>query len=141
MGRILLAENCGLAEPLTVSLSRQQDPPDLVAFQDGAALVAAFVRFLQADQPPQLIIVDQEIAKISGAGTALAVRAIERGQGAAPAAILLYTAAAADDQLKALLGSLGRAVHLQRPTDVPPKEQAKRLAVAVERLMAQLQGR
>lgn len=138
--RILLGEDLGLAEHLSVGLSKVADAPDVVGFTDGAELVAAFVRLVNAGQPPQLVILDTALARISGHGTALAVRAIERGLGAQPAAILLYTADSPDDALRHLLASLGRAVHLQRPADLSPKDQGKRLAVAVERLMAQLKG-
>lgn len=140
MGRILLAEDVGLAEPLGVAMSRQSAPPELVAFKDGALVVAAFVRFLKAQQLPQLIVLDGALNKITGKGVALAVRSIERGLGATPTAILLYTPEVADNALKELLGSLGRAVHLQRPSELPVKEQGKRLAVAIERLVAQLRG-
>ena len=40
-----------------------------------------------------------------------------------------------------MLARVGRAVHLQRLADLPVEEQARRLAIAVEKLLVQLGGK
>ena len=139
-GRVLLAENSGLAEPFKQQMSAEGSGLTVVSFLDGAQCVAAYARLAYDSTPPVLVILDSQLPYISGAGTALAVRAIERGLGHPSAAILLYTPEPADEVLRGLLGQIGRAVHLQRPKSQTPAEQGRRLYLAVKRLVAQIQG-
>ncbi len=139
--RILLAEEAGLAPFAPTLLGDAADAPKVVPVQDGARCLTAFTKLVKARQPPLLVVLDDPLPRVTGRGTATAMRAIERGLGLKPTPVLFYTAEAADESLKALLSKLGRAVHLQRPADEPPAEQARRLGVAVGRLLAQLRGK
>ena len=87
-----------------------------------------------------LVVLDEDLPRVSGRSTALAVRALERAFDLKPTALLLYTEEPADDELKAFLAGLTRAVHLRRRAELPPEEQAKRLGKAVDRLLKQLRG-
>lgn len=137
-GRILMAENVGLAEP-TRQLLKAQGAPDLFPVADGGRLVTAFTKLAKAGKPPKLIILDEPLRKVCGRSVALCVRAIERAMGMSPTAILFFTAEPADPGFKTFLAELGRAVHLQRP-EQEVELQARRLGQATARLLAQLGG-
>ncbi len=139
--RILLVENAGLADQARQALTLVESPPDLVALDDGTKCVGAYAKLANASRPPLLIILDEPLPRIGGRATALAVRAIERAFEMKPTAILLYSTSASDDDLKAFLSSVGRAVHLQRKPDATEEDRAKRLAKAIDRLLKQVRGK
>ncbi len=135
--RILMAESGGLAA-LAKPVIAAGGGPEIVGVQDGARCVAAFTKLCQASRPPVLIILDEPLKRIGMRATALALRAIERAYEMSPTAMLFYTEAPAGEDLKSALAQIGRAVHLQRPAGQASQEQAQRLAVAVDRLLAQV---
>jgi len=141
-GPILFAHaDRAFTEALSAALREQPAMPPLVSVADGAAALGEYLRAHRAGAAPRLVIADLALPRLDGRATALALRATERGLATPPAALLLYTAEAAGDELKALLSRCGRAVHLQRPTALPVAEQARRLMIAIEKLLAQLGGR
>jgi len=140
-GRIILAEDSRMMAELTADQLRQRPEfPASVVCDDGFRALSVFTKLQRSGQPPSLVILDMHMPRIGGATTALAMRAVERGLRAPTAPILFYTVDVADEQLKGLLGRVGRAVHLQKAGDARVEEQARRLVVAVERLLAQLRG-
>ena len=139
--RILVAQSDALlaaAQPLIGALD---DAPDVVVIKDGPRCVVACAKLLQAQKPPLLVVLDDELARIDGPATARALRAMERAFGAQPTAILFYASEPADANRKALLSELGRAVHLQRKDADPIDAQARRLTKATAKLLAQVRGR
>jgi len=138
--RIFLVERTGLAGAARQVVAGLPGAPELVALDDGAKCVGAFTKLAKAGHPPVLVVLDEDLPRVSGRSTALAVRALERAFDLKPTALLLYTEEPADDELKAFLAGLTRAVHLRRRAELPPEEQAKRLGKAVDRLLKQLRG-
>lgn len=138
--RIFLAEKAGLALQAREALAHIEDPPDLVALDDGAKCVGAFAKLAQAGKGPLLIILDVPLPRISGRGTAFAIRAIERALDLKPTAILFYAEARSDEDTKAFLGQIKRAVHLQRKPEQSDEDQAKRLSKAIDKLLAQVRA-
>jgi len=139
--RIFLVENAGLADHARQALALVPDAPELVALDDGAKCLGAFVKLLHAGKGPLLLILDDPLPRIGGRGTALAVRAIERAVDAKPTAILFYSDGPSNDELKAVLSNVTRAVHLQRKPSLSEEDQAKRFANAIGRLLAQVRGK
>lgn len=138
--RILVGQDEALVEAARPLVGRLDPELDLVGVGDGARCVVAFTKLLRAGKPPLLAVLDDDLARIDGEGCARSMRAIERAFDADPVAILFYADQPADDARKALLGQLGRAVHLQRKTDEPVEAQAKRLAKALAKLVSQVRG-
>lgn len=139
--RIFLVENAGLADQARQALALIESPPELVALDDGAKCVGAYAKLANAGRPPLLVIIDEPLARIGGRATALAVRAVERALEMKPTAILLYSTTASDDDLKAFLSTVGRAVHLQRKPALAEEDRAKRFAKAIDRLLKQVRGK
>lgn len=139
--RILVAQDEAMTTAAGPHIAELQDAPDLVPVGDGARCVVAYTKLLRAEQPPLLVVLDDALERIDGAGTARVLRAIERALGHEPVAILFYSPEAADDERKALLAELTRAVHLQRRADEPIDAQALRLAKATAKLLSQVRGR
>jgi CheY-like chemotaxis protein len=139
--RMLLAVDAELAPLAAQAIGGLPDAPKVVPVRDGARCLTAYTKLTKANQPPLLIVLDTSLPRIEGRAAALMVRAIERGAGKSPTAILFYTTEAADNELKALLKQLGRAVHMQRPPTDGPADAARRLGVAVGKLLAQLGGK
>ncbi|MEZ4468622.1 MAG: hypothetical protein R3F43_30330 [bacterium] len=86
------------------------------------------------------MVTELEVERISGASLVRAMRALERASGARPTAALFYAGRAADAGLKTLISELGQTVHLDRPVQAPVADQAARLQIAIDRLLAQLKG-
>ncbi len=141
-GRILIAQdNRGLMELTAANVGRQANPPEVIVCEDGALLLTQFTRLARSGQGPRLCVVETELKGLTGVVAAYSMRAVERGLGHGPVPILFYTPEPASDEFKQLLSRVGRAVHLQRATDLPVEELARRLAIAIEKLLAQLGGR
>ena len=138
--RIFLVEKAGLADQVRLALALVEDPPELVALDDGAKCVGAFAKLAHAGRGPLLLILDQALPRIGGRGTAYAVRAIERAMDQKPTAILFYADGPSDEDTKAFLSAVGRAVYLQRKPDQPEEDQAKRLGKAIGKLLAQVRA-
>jgi CheY-like chemotaxis protein len=141
VGCILLADAVGLAAPAQAAAAQLGGMPPVVAVADGALAVGRFVEAARGGTPPALVVVDDALPRVGGRGVVRAIRAVERGLGLAPTAVLLYSAAPADEDIRLFLREVGRAVHLQRPAEHPLAEQARRFALASQRLLAQLQPR
>lgn len=139
--RILLAHDEAMTTAAAPYVAELPDAPDLVPIGDGPRCVVAYTKLLRAEQPPLLVVLDDALERIDGPGTARVLRAVERALGAEPVAILFYSPEAADDDRKLLLAELSRAVHLQRRADEPIDAQARRLAKATAKLLAQVRGR
>lgn len=139
--RILVAQSDALLEAAQPLIGALDDAPDVVAIKDGPRCVVACAKLLHAQKPPLLVVLDDDMARIDGPASARALRAMERAFDAAPTAILFYASQAADPNRKALLAELGRAVHLQRKDADPIDAQARRLAKATAKLLAQVRGR
>lgn len=140
--RILLGEGGPLTEVATQHLAGQDSSVDIVPLSDGARCIGAFTKLARVRKPPLMVVLSGPLDRVDVPGVALSIRAIERATGAEKATpLLLYTPEAADDDFKAFLKSLGRAVHLQRPVDQRPDEQGRRLANAVMKLLAQVRGK
>lgn len=105
---------------------------------DGISLLAEYVRRLRAKQPPVMLVCEFELAGLSGQAAIRAIRAAERGLGVDPVPILAYAAQRADQALTAFIGQVGHLVHLRRPDTTPPDEQARRLDIALGKLLTQL---
>jgi len=139
--RILVGQDEAMIEATRPFLARIDQHLELVAVKDGARCVVAFTKLMRAKQPPLLVVLDDDLDRIDGEGAARALRAIERAFGTEqPVAMLYYAAEAADDTRKALLAEIGRAVHLQRRHADPIEAQARRLAKAIAKLVAQVRG-
>jgi CheY-like chemotaxis protein len=139
VGGIVLADATGLADAGRGAAERVGGLPEVLPVSDGGAAVRRFLQEVRAGRPPALLVVDDVLPYIGGRGVVRAVRAIERGLNLAPVAVMLYSAQAADEDLKAFLKEVGRAVHLARSLDQPLAEQARRFALASQRLLAQVQ--
>jgi len=139
--RILVAQGEAMVAAAGPHVAAMDAAPDLVPVSDGARCVVAYTKLLRAGQPPLLVVLDDGLERIDGAETARVLRAVERALDHEPVAILFYSAAAADDDRKALLGELTRAVHLQRRAQEPVEAQARRLAKATAKLLGQVRGR
>jgi hypothetical protein len=142
-GRILMAQELrSVVELTTTALQADANAPDVVACDDGALFLTQFTRLVRAGQAPRLSILDPRLAGgVSGAAAAIGARSVERGLGLSPIPILFHTAEPAGDELRALLGRVGRAVHLQRNVDLPVEEQSRRLAIAIGKLLLQIGGK
>lgn len=138
-GGILLADAAGLADVGSAAAERVGGLPEVMAVTDGAAAVRRFIKEVREGRAPALLVVDDPLPYIGGRGVVRAMRAIERGMGLTPTAVLLYSAQPADEELKGFLKEVGRAVHLVRPLEQPIAEQARRFALASQRLLAQVQ--
>lgn len=138
--RILLAEDSKLLGELVQESLGSASGHEVVVCEDGFKCVSVFARLARARNLPALVILDIQMPAITGMSVARAMRAMERGLGLEPTAILFFTVQGADDQLRGWLSELGRAVHLQKGSDTQVEEQARRLSVAVERLLKQLGG-
>jgi len=138
-GRILVTQEVrGVAELAGAALQAKPDAPEFVTCEDGGLFLTQFTRLIRAGQPPRLCVLDLRAPGLGAAVAAYGARAVERGLGLAPTPILFYTAEPAGDELRQLLSRIGRAVHLQRGVELPEEEQARRLSIAVEKLLAQL---
>jgi hypothetical protein len=141
-GRILLADDGrALGDALRPVLRQKPDLPEVLTAEDGAAYVTEFTRAARAGESPRLCIINTRLPKLEGRAAALAQRSVERGLGVGPVPIFFYTGDPADDEFKAFLTRCGRAVHFVRVLDLPMEEQARRLGVAIEKLLLQLGGR
>lgn len=138
--RILVGQDEAMIEATKPYIARIDSDLELVTVKDGARCVVAFTKLLRAQKPPLLVVLDDGLARIDGEGTCRTLRAIERAFGAEQVAMLFYASEAADDTRKALLAEVGRAVHLQRRGADPIEGQAKRLAKAIAKLVAQVRG-
>lgn len=141
-GRILMAQEVrALVDHCASALQARPDAPEVVACEDGGQFLTHYTRLVRAGQAPRLCIFDPRLGGLPALAVGLGVRAVERGLGLPPTPLLLHTAEAATDDIRQLLGRVGRAVHLQRPADLPVEEQARRLGIAIEKLLAQLGGK
>jgi len=142
-GRILMAqEQREIVDLTTVALQADANAPDVVACDDGALFLTHYARLLRAGQAPHLSVLDLRVpGNVSGAAAAIGARSVERGLGQSAIPILFHTAESAGDDLRALLGRVGRAVHLQRNAELPAEEQSRRLAIAIGKLLQQIGGR
>ena len=138
--RMLLAVDGELAPLAAQAIGALPNAPKVVPVRDGARCLTAYTKLIKANQPPVLIVLDTTLPRIQGRATAMLLRAIERGAGKPATAVLFYTKEPADEALKALLSSLGRAVHMQRPPSESPADAARRLGAATGKLLAQLGG-
>ncbi len=136
MGQLLLVDNAGLAEPGVALFQRVPDAPEIVAHADGRDAVEAFARMARAGAPPVLVVVDEDVPRIEGRNVLRAIRAIERAFGLSATAALVYSSQPADAGMKGFLSEIGRAVHLVRPVDQPPAEQARRFVLASRKLIS-----
>lgn len=139
--RILVAQDEAMVAAASPHVAAIAHAPDLVPVGDGARCVVAYTKLLRASQPPLLVVLDDGLERIDGPGTARVLRAIERAMDQEPVAILFYSDEAADDERKALLSELTRAVHLQRRAQEPVEAQGRRLAKATAKLLGQVRGR
>jgi CheY-like chemotaxis protein len=137
---MLLADADAKLGERTIEAVRADAGPDVVWCDTGTKLVSVYARLAKAKKPPVLSVLELGLASLDGRATAQTIRAIEKGLGQPPVPILFYTTAPADEDLRGFLSRLGRAVHLQKAADLPPEELAKRLSVAVKRLLAKLGG-
>jgi hypothetical protein len=129
-----------LGERTVEALKADATAPEVVWCDTGVKLVSVFARLAKMKKPPVLAVLEVELPMLGGAAAAQALRAIEKGLGLPATPLLFYTTSPADEAFRGFLSHVGRAVHLQKAADVPPDEQAKRLAVAVKRLLAKLGG-
>jgi hypothetical protein len=126
----------------TTALQADSNAPDVVACDDGALFLTHYARLLRAGQAPRLSVLDPRVTgSVSGAAAAIGARSVERGLGHPPIPILFHTAEPAGDDMRALLGRVGRAVHLQRNAELPAEEQSRRLAIAIGKLLQQIGGK
>ncbi len=139
-GRMLLADADTKLGERTIEALRAEAGPEVVWCDSGTKLVSVYARLAKARKPPVLSVLEVGLGPLDGRAAAQAMRAIEKGLGQPPVPILFYTTAPADDELRGFLSRLGRAVHLQKAADLPTEELAKRLAIAVKRLLAKLGG-
>lgn len=142
-GRILVAQELrSIVDLTTTALQADPNAPDVVACEDGALFLTQYTRLLRAGQAPRLSILDPRLGgSVTGAAAAIGARSVERGLGIAPIPILFHTAESAGDEMRALLGRVGRAVHLQRNAELPLAEQGRRLAIAIGKLLQQIGGK
>ena len=141
-GRILMAQELrGLVEAAATALQARPDGPEVIACEDGGIFLTHYARLLRAGQPPRLCVLDTRLPGLPAMAAGLGARAVERGLGLPPVPILFHTAEGASDELRQMLGRVGRAVHLQRLAELPLEEQARRLSIAVEKLLVQLGGK
>lgn len=105
---------------------------------DGISLLAEYVRRLRAKQQPAMVVCEFELAGLSGQATVHAIRAAERGLGADPVPILAYADQRVDDEVTGFINQVGHLVHLRRPSASPAPEQARRLEIALGKLLTQL---
>lgn len=131
----------GVIESAAAVLHARPDGPEVIACEDGGGFLTQYARLLRGGQPPRLSVLDTRMAGLPAMAAALGARSVERGLGLPPIPILFHTADGTSDEMRQMLARVGRAVHLQRLADLPVEEQARRLAIAVEKLLVQLGGK
>ena len=137
---ILAEDDRELARLCSEQLDRLEPSPAVEVRENGSRCIHALTGLLKAGTPPALVVLDLNQQTLGAESTGRAIRAVERGFEAAPTPIVLYVDARVDDRFRSLLSELGRTVHLRKNGDAPRDEQAHVLAVAIERLLAQLGG-
>ena len=138
--RILMASSTELHTLLKGALDHLVGKPRIVGVEDGARLVNAVTRLLLAEQPPSLIVIDLNVARVGGQSAAVAVRALERAMEKKRIPILLYGPDASTPEIKEFCKDLGATVHLRSHDEKGREDQAKRLIKAMERVLTSTKG-
>jgi CheY-like chemotaxis protein len=100
--------------------------------------LASYTRQLRNQNPPRMVVTELALDDLTGREFVHALRAVERGLGAAPVPILAYAAEPGGPKIAQFVETVGHMVHLQRPVRATPAEQALRLNKGLASLLAQL---
>ncbi len=102
---------------------------DVLTAVDGAGAVEAATGALIARRPVTLAVLDVMMPRLNGIQAATALRAVERGFGARPAAVLFLSSRPLGSSLKAVLGDLSPAYYLNKGADRPDALEGRLLGV------------
>lgn len=136
---ILVADASALSVACQAAAARTAGMPPVQPFTDGAAAIHHFVQLSRRQERLSLLVVDELLPYVGGRGVVRAVRAVERAFGQPPVPVVLYSGQRADEDTKAFLAEVGRAIHLTRPPGQDTQALAQRFVIASQQLLAKLQ--
>ncbi len=109
------------------ALTQKQIAQEVMAFENGSELVAAFSRRVAGKQPVGLFILDLNMPVMDGIATARTIRAIEAQHRLQKVPILFFSSARATDDLKKQLSLFTPAVYMNKGSDAAPARLAERV--------------
>ena len=132
-GILLLADADGpRRQALAAALLATGVAQRVVECDSGRMLVGNYVRLLRASAGVVGVVLETQLPVGGGKSSAIAIRAVEKGFGAAAVQFVFHTAAASDANLERVLAYLGRASHHQRVDGADPATQAAGIAAGIE---------
>lgn len=116
--RVLVADDSAFfLKALEETLRSRRLAGEVVGARDGAEAVEKATAALCEKRPVSLAILDLLMPRLNGLHAAVALRAVERGFGAAPAGVLFLSGRRLDPTLRPVLDELAPAFYLNKGTD------------------------
>lgn len=134
---ILTAEDSKFIRDLIKdALLRKELTKEVLAFENGSELVAAFSRRVSASQPVDMFILDLNMPVMDGIATARTIRALEGQHRLHKMPILFFSSARATDDLKKQLSLFTPAVYMNKGSDSAPARLAERVDQLINYIVA-----
>lgn len=116
--RVLVADDSAFfLKALEETLRSRRLAGEVLAARDGAEAVEKATAALREKRPVSLAILDLLMPRLNGLHAAVALRAVERGFGAASAGVLFLSGRRLDASLRPILEELAPAYYLNKGTD------------------------
>lgn len=134
-GYALIAEDSKYVKDIIISvLKSKKISKEIMSFVNGFELVTAYSKLLSDKALIDIVIIDLNMPIMDGITAARTIRAIETQHGVTATPIVFFSAAKADDSLKAQIELLSPASYMNKGSDPHPD----RLAERVEQLVGYL---
>jgi CheY-like chemotaxis protein len=127
-GTVLIAEDTELIrELLKDGLVAEGLAERVFTASDGQELIELYADQLFRDHRVELVVLDLEMPILGGGNAAIALRGMERGCAARPAAIVFFTGHPLNDSLRGLMKHCAPAHYLNKGADASAPRLIKRL--------------
>ncbi len=116
LSKVLLAEDSKLLREMAQEIFVKKGLTDNIqVFEDGEALIEAYIRALSSYETISLIVLDIRMPNVGGLEAGLAIRDVEKDFSAEkPVPILFFSAIRADDALRELINKLSPAAYVNK---------------------------
>lgn len=129
LSTVLLAEDSKLLREMAQEIFTKKGlTNDIQVFEDGEALIEAYIKCLTGLKSVSLIVLDIRMPKVNGLEAGLAIRDVEKDFSISrPVPILFFSAMKADDEIRNILQRLTPAAYVNKGQESRPDILAERL--------------